>query len=431
MSDPTVDAAVVEAEARRVTLLRMDMVEAHPFWGHLLLQVRLVPAPTLPSFAATDCVRHIWYNPLLTVQLSYRQLGFVLAHEIVHQIQAVGERRSGRNPFMWNMALDYVANRLVAAIRKPGAGEGLPPPWADWAMYDLPRLVLSDGVAVAPLFSRRFDGMVSEAVYEALCADKPVSDSPPLDLELPDPRTRGKIKISARDHGGGLDVHWPWEIGADDVREIKERIEAAAGLRRQLDGHGDMPGDFLRTVLPVPGPNRVAWVRIFRNLVGQAVLRNEYSPVRPNRRYAMCDAIVPGRVGEGVGTAVVAIDTSGSIGKDDLDIFAAEAGWLARIVDHLVLIVADAAVLAVYEDDAALAALRKGVFPGGGGTDHRPVFARIEEKRMQPDVFVGLTDLCTALPPRRPAFPVVWVVPHWSNVKPPWGTVVRLPESAS
>jgi len=35
------------------------MLEVHPFWGYLLLQVRLLPVCELPTFAATDCIRHM------------------------------------------------------------------------------------------------------------------------------------------------------------------------------------------------------------------------------------------------------------------------------------------------------------------------------------------------------------------------------------
>lgn len=46
-------AEILEAEARRLSLVRLQMVEAHPFWGYLLLQMRFMPAE-VPVFAATD-----------------------------------------------------------------------------------------------------------------------------------------------------------------------------------------------------------------------------------------------------------------------------------------------------------------------------------------------------------------------------------------
>ena len=56
----------INAESERLAALRMQMLEMHPFWGYLLLQMKLVPASELPAFAATDAVSHIWFNPELT-----------------------------------------------------------------------------------------------------------------------------------------------------------------------------------------------------------------------------------------------------------------------------------------------------------------------------------------------------------------------------
>jgi hypothetical protein len=50
---------ITAAESRRFSMLRIQLLDCHPFWGHLLLQMRLVPAPDLDALAATDCVRHI------------------------------------------------------------------------------------------------------------------------------------------------------------------------------------------------------------------------------------------------------------------------------------------------------------------------------------------------------------------------------------
>ena len=41
---------LTRAERDRLSTLRMQLLELHPFWGYLLLQVRFVAAPGLPSF---------------------------------------------------------------------------------------------------------------------------------------------------------------------------------------------------------------------------------------------------------------------------------------------------------------------------------------------------------------------------------------------
>ena len=84
-SSPTLELNVVcRQESRRVSALRLQLLDLHPFWGYLLAHLRVAMAPQLTSFAATDCWRHIWLNPLLTRHLSLPQLGFVLVHELGH-----------------------------------------------------------------------------------------------------------------------------------------------------------------------------------------------------------------------------------------------------------------------------------------------------------------------------------------------------------
>lgn len=69
------------------------------------------------------------------------------------------------------------------------------------------------------------------------------------------------------------------------------------------------------------------------------------------------------------------------------------------------------------------------VFDICGGTDHVCVFDYIREHRLNPCVFVGLTDLYSGFPPRRPPYPVLWLTPeHHGDA--PWGKVIELPKEA-
>ena len=75
---------VIAREKRRTAAIRMQLTVNHPFWGYLLIETELIPAVELPSLAATDCERRIWYNPTLTQYLTLDELGFVMAHEVGH-----------------------------------------------------------------------------------------------------------------------------------------------------------------------------------------------------------------------------------------------------------------------------------------------------------------------------------------------------------
>ncbi len=383
-------------ERRRIAALRMQLLEHHPFWGYLLLQVELVAADDLPALAATDCRRTIWYNPTRTKALSLEQLGFVLVHEVGHHVQASLAREGGRNRYLWNCATDYAINRIVAGIQHPARREG---------MYTPPPGILLD---------HRYSGLIAESIYERLVQDGV------------GPKQAGPTQVTAlgmptQDHGGNLDVHLPLPLSPDEAEALADRVRAAVANWEASDRRGDAPGDAVRAF--TSAPPRVPWQRIFQRHVQHALAKDAYDPRRPNRRWMQEDLVVPGLSGERVGTVVVALDTSGSMGPDELAEACAEIRALASQVEDLRLVVADARVQEVVEIDALGRWLQRGKAKGGGGTDHRPVFDWIRKARVQPDLFIGLTDLYSSFPAQRPSFPVLWVTPR-AHGNAPFGRVI-------
>ncbi len=399
-------ANVARREAQRVSAARVQMLDLHPFWGYLLLQVRLVPAPHLGAFAATDCVRTIWYNPLRTQHLSLPQLGFVLAHEVGHQLFATEPRRRGRVTSLWNCATDFAINRVVAQIEHPARPRR--------RLYEPPEGTFPELGEVRILLDKRWDGMIAEAIYEYLAAETlPDPVSVTVELEVfsagGTESTKGTGAAGGRplripnvtDHGGGVDIHLPGDLTPLERDALPQRLGAAVDAALRSGRPGDVPAEALRQVRLARRP-RVPWGRVFRRYVGAAVAQDDYSRRHPNRRYLEQDLVVPGLYSERLGTVVVAVDTSSSMRQDDLDAVASELAHLADLVDDLTLLVADTAVRQVVTGDDVVPFLREGGLRGGGGTDHRPVFAWVAQRRLRPDVFLGLTDLETILPPRPP-----------------------------
>ncbi|HOA12871.1 MAG TPA: VWA-like domain-containing protein [Myxococcota bacterium] len=414
LTDPMDD--ILAAEARRVSFVRMQMLQMHPFWGYLLLQMKLVPAPSLESFAATDCLRHIWYNPFFTSHLSMAQLGFVLAHEVGHQIFASEDRRRGRSHYLWNCATDFAINRIVAEIENP-ARPGSP-------LYESPDGDIPGLGTVRILLDARWRGMIAEAIYEYLAAESLV---PPVSItiHLSGADGEGFCVPNLTDHGGGIDIHLPENLSSEQRQELFDRLAGALETWQRQDGAGNIPGNLVREILDRGRPS-VPWQRVFRQFAGQAVAKDDYSLCHPNKRYMEHDLLVPGLYSEKVGQVVVSLDTSGSMTEADLQAVAVELNALQAQAVDLTLIVADAQIQQVVGPDSIERFLKARKFRGGGGTDHRPVFDWIRDARLRPDLFVGLTDLQTCLPDRRPPFPVLWVVPAASRATAPWGRVIRV-----
>ena len=402
-------------EAQRLRALRMQLLEQHPFWGHLLLQVELIPAPELETFAATDGIHRIWYAPHLTRHLSNKQLGFVLAHEVGHQLLASLPRQGGRDPQLWNCATDYAINRMVARIEDPV--------YPGYPLYQEPSGEIPGLGEVKILQDSRYDGMIAEMIYEELVAEQlPVPRQTRLVLADGDGEALPLPEVM--DHGGGIDVHLPGDLTDAQRDELATRVAAAVGAWAASGKRGHAPGELVRDVAR-RREHKVPWRRVLRAFAGQAIARDDYSLARPNSRYLCHDIVVPGLYSEQTSCLVVAADTSGSMTDAQLAAVAAELEALIDEEVELTLLVADAKVYDVVSGGALASYLRARRFRGGGGTDHRPVFERIRELRLQPDLFVGLTDLWTTFPDQPPPYPVLWITPA-QHGDAPWGRVLEI-----
>jgi len=428
-----------DAELRRVSAIRMTLIEAHPFWGYLLMQCRIIPARGLGAIAATDCRKNIYFDPYQTAKLRIMELGFVLLHEVCHHVQASFERQNGRDQFLWNCATDFAINRIIADIPD---SSGL-----SRHIYSPPSGILLD---------RSMDGMVAEAIYEQLLGNKdfrdrrksvvrvtislPSKDS--QDSESGEAPKSGKPKagagirgkptsggtggagcreITVEDHGGGIDVHLPGDLADSEREALEDMVRAAVGHWRASDKRGSIPSNIARKYdAAIP---RVNWRRQLLNHLSAFMGRNEFSRSRPNRRWMSEGVIVPGCHDEKVGRVVVALDTSGSMSPELLGEVIAEIKPLMEQVLDLDLVVADAKVPEVVSLDELPTWFERGEAAGGGGTSHVPVFDWVARNGNPPDLFIGLTDLHTVLPPRRPNYPVLWVVPE-GHGEAKWGTVV-------
>ena len=400
----------INAESERLAALRMQMLEMHPFWGYLLLQMKLVPASELPAFAATDAVSHIWFNPGLTRNLNVRELGFVLAHEVCHQVLASMERRNGREEFKWNMAADYAINAMVADITIPGA-----PPWSDNRLYQMPE---------GALFHPKYCNLVAEVIYEHLCRKELKTAPVAVDVILPGGDETALHLPAVSDHRGGIDIHLPYELDADQQELLRERILAAVENFHANSDRGDLPEELLRSVGLLDEP-KIPWQRVLHHYVDAILNSDDYSLARPNKRYLAQDLIVPGHYGESISNLVVALDSSGSMTPENIREVAGEIRGMVPNAQDVTLIVADCAVQQVVPLDGLETVLASGAFQGGGGTDHVCVFEYIAAHHLNPRVFIGLSDLYSRFPEKKPPYPVLWVVTE-DHGEPPWGKVIEL-----
>jgi predicted metal-dependent peptidase len=187
---------------------------------------------------------------------------------------------------------------------------------------------------------------------------------------------------------------------------------------------GDLPAGLARHLGELARP-RLDWATLLRRFVlARAVSDYSWSP--PSRRHIHLGLYLPSPRSMVLGDVVLAVDTSGSVDEPLLRAFCAELRGVLDVCDTRLL---------VYHCDAAASGphvlTRSDPLPdaapaGGGGTDYRPVFARVEAEGIQPACLVYLTDLECDRFPAEPGYPVLWAVPEGARGVPPFGEIIHL-----
>jgi len=410
------------ATERRLAAARTRLILDHPFLGALVLRLPLKTAGRWCATTATDA-RALFYNPGWVDSLTASQLQFALAHEALHCALGHFARRGHRVQRRWDLACDFAINPLLLE-------EGLAPP---------------PGAQVLALYR----GMSAEEIYP--CLDDEQLEEETLDdhaWDGDDGGQGGQGDAAPRDEPGGgagasaagapggsgsapadakegeqAQAPRPRPLNATEREHLRgqwQRHLAAAAQRAREAGKG---GGALQRLLEEGLAPRVSWRAALAQHLAQTS-REDYSWLRPSRREGA--AMLPSLRSQ-AGDVVVAIDTSGSIGADDLAHFAAEINALkGTLTVRTTLLACDSALAAagpwVAEPWEPMVLPPR--LAGGGGTDFRPVFDWVARQGQQPDALVYFTDACGSFPDTPPAYPVLWLVKGRAPV--PWGRRIAL-----
>ena len=371
---------------RYLELVTQKLLARFPFFGILLVPMRLVPSEQHPT-AATDG-RAIFYNPdwLESLRKTDEHVLYVLAHEVCHPALGHLWRVGSRDRLKWNICCDLVVNDILDAC-------GLSGPSGTLRFGDT-----FCGVYMDPAWR----GLSEEEIYELMPDPPGKAASPALGGDILDPARDGQ----AKDSPGNLRDVW------------RDRLVRAAHAARC---RGSVPLGIERVIDGVLRP-RKNWRTVLAEFVQP--VKHDYDWRRPDRRL-LPDLYLPTIAGEGLEDLVVGVDTSGSTWNEQ-ETFLAEVEGILRSYPYVSVWVmtCDAKVHQVWHADQDTPILRR--LAGGGGTSFVPVFDRIRELGINPTGVVFLTDGDGEYPDREPPYPVLWVLTARHHVTPPWGRVTVL-----
>jgi predicted metal-dependent peptidase len=374
------------------TRLILGRSAASVFFATLLLRLRPEPVWDIDTLATDG--RVLQFHPPFVTGLSPDELVGVLAHEVMHNALAHPARRGGRAHKAWNIACDLAINPLLVQ-----AGITLPST----------RLMPGEGT-----YAGLELGKSADEYYALLPTPQDGPDSP------------DQVPGTSGDPGGCGRVFDPGHGDPAERRAVEAEWQVAVAQAQQAAaGRGPLPAGLGRSVEQVLQPT-ADWRSVLRDFVATCA-RNDYSWVRPNRRFIAQGLYLPGLHSEELGEVVIAVDTSGSIDAKMLGSFEAET--------NAVLAAYECSVTVLYHDTdiQKIQIWRSSDGPlvldpvGGGGTSHVGVFDWLDKSGLSPACVICLTDLDTEFPSMPPALPVLWAVAGaTASTDPPFGRVVSL-----
>lgn len=356
------------------------LILEHPFVGTIALSMPFEFDESIKT-AATNGKR-IKFNPEFVDSLTDEEVKFLVAHECFHPMLEHNFRRGDRQHKKWNVAADYVINKLLT----------------DESIGRMPKVGLLD-----PNIYNAGHG-TSEGIYNIL-PDMPDDGSGPGDP--------GNALDDCEDGDGS-----PAEQQQQQA-EWKVKVAQAAQAAKMM---GKMSANMQRLVDEVLQP-KVDWREVMQKFLVKA-RTDQRSFSRFNRRFIAQGLYLPSVSGEQMGEVCFAVDCSGSIDQKTVNQFAAE---IKRVKEdlmperiHVLYFDSEVSHVESYEQHDDL-----DIKPhGGGGTDFAPVFEKIIELGINPVAVVFLTDLCCNSFGDQPDAPVLWVTTDPG--KAPFGEVVEM-----
>jgi len=386
--------------SERITKAKIWLLTKRPWFGQLSCYLNVIENEHI-STAGVDIRGNLYYNPTWCAKLTDEQLRGLLCHEVLHLALQHIPRCGDRDKQLWNVAADLKVNIEVDEDKNMT----LPP----------------NPVHVNNGRSYKFDGGKIDDVYESTAENcyvvmrKHMKTPPQNDMDLiiatDDPKDIEDLKKM------GIDAV-PTAQAAGLGRDWQSRVYSASQMAK-----GDMPAGVAREIFKLEH-SELPWNTIIKQRMRKLAVKHSWK--KPSKRYLPW--YFPGRTkNEGV-KVVAAIDTSGSMSKEQITKAISELYGLMRSFHFLTLWVTDCDAKVYNTKKVKMNELTSLVLSGGGGTDFRPVFKWAKEEFNDDlDCMLFFTDLDGTFPTEVPPYEIFWITDS-KRTKPPFGRTLVLEE---
>lgn len=399
-----------------------------PFFAAILYRMRRVADFGCDTMWVDG--RTLGYSPAFVLATDPQTLTTALCHEVAHVLGLHHLRRGARDPQGWNVACDHVVNGVLRA-----AGRAIPAEWlapitgkTPEALYKAPQPKPEPGKGTPKDGTgEKQDGGKTGPSQPGEKGEpsqgKPGQGQPGGKGESPQPF--GEVRDMK--HGDGTDLSPAERDAAED--EAKVTIAQAVRIAQKA---GNLPGGIAAFAEAITTPT-LPWQEVLSRWMDERT-QSDYTWLRPNLRYLASGVYLPSLSAPAYGGIAIGVDTSGSVGGDELNAAISEVRscldqyTLNGQAPEITVLWTDTEVHAQVVEDSSFTVPRI----GRGGTRFAPVFRYIEENDLQPKGIIYITDGECSEFGTEPDAPVLWVlVRPYPTFKPPFGEVITMARRAA
>ena len=389
----TSEQLTAEQRVQKAVIAIMQNPKYVALAGILMLGERTVIDDPLIPTACTNG-RDEMYNREFVSKLNDAELRFLILHESYHKLYkhlTTWKWIADINANEANICMDYVINVKLRDDNKDG-------------------FATMTGELTKGCFDEKYRGMDTAQVYHLRKkngeSEQPQGTGQGTGIDGENGSDSLQESFDQHDWDGAKELS-PQEQN-DLARDIDEAIRQGALIAGKTGSGGDR--DLVDLLKP-----QIDWREVLREFVVTTCTGNDYSTwKRPNRRYISAGVYLPSGISESIGELVIAIDTSGSIGNEELSRFLTEVKEICDTVhpDKVRILYWDTEVCGdeKYEmhelDDLVKSTKPK----GGGGTNVECVPEYMTKEGVKPQACIVLTDGYLGGSWGKWACPILWCI---------------------
>lgn len=401
-----------------------------PFFAEFLLRLTYKNDPGVGTMAIGMHNRRImlWYSPEFMEGLKQIQIEGLLVHEIMHILHRFHDRLGTRDKQIFNVAQDACINEIVLKTTIANRRLQLPENGVD--IEDIREMGYKGDVISEPVYDFLYEKADKISISSSGGGDQCQScsgsggnsgengeeDCPSCGGSGKEKNEPGKKKLSTTDNHD-----YQKQLSEIDKQVIEEVINNA-----KTRSYGNISGNMVGEIKELIKTKSIPWKRKLAMFLARyvnepgGIYENTWS--KRNRR----SLPLPG-IRKKSKKLVVTVDTSGSVGNDDIQRFFGQIEKLVKDYSSLTIIEWDTQIQHVYQ-------YKKGDWKkikvhGRGGTYIQPLYDYVKENLRTTSVVINFTDGYFDWNVEHYSIPTIWAFVN-NEMTAPFGKTLLIKDAS-